>query len=336
MKLNYKAVVKYLLILATGFLLLWLAVKDLDWNKSFNDIKNANWNWVWLSLFFSFIAFVSRAVRWNMLIEPSGYKPKLSNTTYAVMFGYFANLGLPRLGEVTRCAALSRKEKVPFEVLIGTVIVERALDMITLFIALVGLLFIEYNTMKDFLIENVFSNFSILKIIYAAVIGIVLFIVAVVFLRSGFAKPFREKILSLWAGVVRGFKSILKIKQVGWFIFHSLFIWILYYLSTWCCFYALTATSALGWKEAIFALAAGGIGMSAPVNGGIGAYELLVSKGLMLFNISEADGIIYALLVHSTQILLIVAAGLFAVVMMGITTDRNARLETSDRKTNDQ
>jgi len=334
LKNKFAPVIKYLLIFLAGCLLLWLAVKDIDWVKTINDISNAKWSWVWLSLFFSTLAFVSRAIRWNMLIEPSGYKPKLSNTTYAVMFGYFANLGLPRLGEITRCAALSRKEKVPFEVLIGTVIVERALDMITLCLALAGLLFIEYKTMKDFLIENVFSNFTPTKIIYTAIISGVLFIGAVILLRSHFAKPFREKVLTLWIGVVKGFKSILKIKQVGWFIFHSLFIWILYYLSTWCCFYALASTSTLGWKEAIFALAAGGIGMSAPVNGGIGAYELLVSKGLMLFNISEADGIIFALLVHATQILLIVAAGLFAIAMMGATPNRNSKIEVGVEELN--
>ena len=327
MTLKIAAIFKYVIIFIAGLFLLWLAIRNLDLQKTYDDVINAKWSWVWLSLVFSALAFVIRAQRWNMLIEPSGYKPKLSNTSYSVMFGYFANLGLPRLGEVTRCAALSRKEKIPFEILIGTVIVERALDMLTLLIALFALLFIEYGTMRDFLLDNVFSQLTPVKFIYAGGAAVFIFLVFVLFMKSKYSKPFREKILSIWHGVIKGFKSILKIKHAGWFIFHSLFIWILYYLSTWCCFYALASTSALGWREAIFALAVGGIGMSAPVNGGIGAYELLVSKGLMLFNISESDGITFALLVHATQILLIIASGLFAIAMMGLTPNRNARTE---------
>ncbi len=105
-------------------------------------------------------------------------------------------------------------------------------------------------------------------------------------------------------------------KNTGWFVFHTILIWVIYFLMTWVCFFCLEATAHLDMKAGMFVLVVGGLGMSAPVQGGIGAYHYIVSQGLQLFGVSDTDGIVYATLVHTTQTLLVVLLGSFGLLMI--------------------
>ena len=136
------SILKYTLSLAIAILLLWYVFKDIDWSKMQQDLQNADYKWVLASIVISLISHLLRSLRWNLILQPLGYSPKVSNTFVAVMVGYLANFVYPRLGEVTRCGILHRIEKIPFKTSIGTVIAERAFDLITLlFLIGVTLLF---------------------------------------------------------------------------------------------------------------------------------------------------------------------------------------------------
>ena len=115
--------------LSLGILLLYFAFKGVALDELANIIRDANFWWVGLSLVFLSLSFLSRARRWVLLIEPLNYKPSLKNTFYSLMVGYLANFALPRLGEVTRCVTLGKKEKIPVDSLFGTVIIERFIDL---------------------------------------------------------------------------------------------------------------------------------------------------------------------------------------------------------------
>jgi glycosyltransferase 2 family protein len=290
-----------------------------------NKLTSADPFWLALSILLATAAFISRSIRWKMLMEPLGYKPRLSSTLYALMLGYFANLAIPRIGEITRCGALATAEKVPFNSLIGTVIIERVIDLLMLFISMLVVAVLEYEMLSRFLREKVIApmagKFAIFSNPY--VIGVILFsfiLILVLFIRyrkkSENESLFVTKVRGILKEVGAGFKSILQMKNNGWFIFHTLLIWVLYFLMTWVCFFCLESTSHLDVKAGMFVLVVGGLGMSAPVQGGIGAYHYIVSQGLQLFGVSSTDGIVYATLVHTTQTLLVVAFGLFAMLML--------------------
>jgi len=262
-----------------------------------------------------------------MLMEPLGYKPPLSTTMYALMVGYFANLAIPRIGEITRCGALSRAEKVPFNALIGTVIVERVIDLLMLFISLVVVAIIEFKLLSNFLAEKVIAPIAD-KFLFitnplfwvAAVICIVILLFALNAFRkkTTHENKLMNRLRGLLTGVGSGFKTILRMKNNGWFIFHTIFIWVIYFLMTWVCFFCLEGTSHLDMKAGLFTMVAGGIGMSMPVQGGIGTYHKIVSAGLEIFGVSSTDGIVYATLVHTTQTLLVVVLGLISLLMLFI------------------
>src|SRR5215204_4091940 len=157
MKKKLINILKYVLLLVVAAALLLYALKGMDIKKIMHQIFSANIFWVSVSGVISIIAFVVRAHRWNLLIEPMGYSPSLKNTTYSVLVGYLANFLVPRLGEVTRCGALSKAEGIPFNKLFGSVIIERIIDVISLIICIILAAVIEYKRLGDFFAENIFN-----------------------------------------------------------------------------------------------------------------------------------------------------------------------------------
>jgi uncharacterized protein (TIRG00374 family) len=281
--------------------------------------------WVALSAIISFIAFIIRAHRWNLLIEPLGYTPPLKKTTYSLMVGYFANLAFPRLGEVSRCAALSKAESIPFNKLLGTVIVERVIDVISLLLCMLFAAIIEFKRLGSFFSENIFNPIikkfeqvtnSPLILTGIIVVFIVLIAVVIYFKRKNKIKGTESAISKLIKGFIDGLRSVSNLKRPGRFIFHSILIWALYYLGTYVAFFAFPFTAGLGAGAALFLLVASGLGMSAPVQGGIGAYHLLVSQGLILYGLSQQDGLTFATLLHTLQLLLVVVFGAISLILL--------------------
>ena len=164
--------------------------------------------------------------------------------------------------------------------------------------------------------------------IASIVLGIVVLIVIIKYYKqSQNENKMITRIRLLLQGVASGFKTILRMKNNGWFVFHTILIWVIYFLMTWVCFFCLEATAHLDIKAGMFVLVVGGLGMSAPVQGGIGAYHYIVSQGLQLFGISATDGIVYATLVHTSQTLLVVVLGLFAMTMLFLARKKAAAHE---------
>jgi uncharacterized protein (TIRG00374 family) len=317
--------IKFILLLVIAFGLLVFAFRGISVSKIVHEMLQANVFWLLLSLIPSIVALISRAYRWNLLVEPLGYTPRLKNTFYALMVGYFANLALPRLGEITRCAALSKAESIPFNNLLGTVIVERAIDVITLLVCLTLTAIIEFKRLGDFLMDSIVNPIveklkqlatSPVLIIGAIVLIIAIFFIVRYFRNKSIKEQKESKFIHLVKGLVSGLRSIGRLKRPWLFVFHSFLIWFLYFLSMYICFLALPSTSGLGFGAALFLLVAGGLGMSAPVQGGIGAYHLLVSQGLMLYGLSQEEGLTFATLVHTSQIVMIILFGSFSFLLL--------------------
>ena len=261
-------------------------------------------------------------MRWVQLIEPLGYKPRLSTTYHAVMFGYLANMAIPRLGEISRCGALNKSDGVPFEKLIGTVIVERLMDVLMLVICIVLTAVLEFNRLGGFMNEFLFQpllekigNSSLVLGIFAFVVALAIFITVRVF-RMENPPAMVLKIKKLMGGIAEGLRSVTRIKNKGVFIFHTLFIWFMYFGMSYVCFLALPETAGLGASAALFIMVLGGIGMTAPVQGGIGAYHLLVSNGLLLYGLTETDGIVYATMSHTVSTLLLIILGAVSMIAL--------------------
>lgn len=310
-----KSTLKYILFLGLGGALLWFSFRNQNLLLLGESLKSANYYWVALSVVVSIFAHWLRALRWKMLFEPIGYQAKTTHTFYAVMIGYLANLAFPRMGEVSRCAVLNKTDQMPISTLIGTVVVERIIDVI--FLLGLGLLaiLILYKEINVFVFENFIGplftklNSAVDLIIPAIGMSLVLGILFFLVRKKINAWHITQKIKTFILSLKKGLLSVLELKNRLRFFGLSVGIWACYFLATYLCFFAIPATSQLNLSIGLFVMVAGGIGMSAPVQGGIGAFEAAVSISLLVFGIKENDGLSYAAISHGSQILSILVVG---------------------------
>lgn len=325
---------KFIAFLAVGILLLWIAFRTVDFKALVSDLKGANYYWLLLSVLFGLFAYLSRARRWVILINPLGYYPKFWNTFHAVMSGYLANLALPRIGEITRCVALGKKEKIPVDQLIGTVVIERTIDFISLLIIMFALFFTSGSKIREYLNASIIIPFreKVLSVFGSAWIPWAIFIALSaisLYLLVHYKKELRKvsffsKMFDIAHGVINGLKSISKLKRNWEFIFHTIFIWLNYALMTWVVVFCIESTSHLSFANSIFILVIGGLAMSAPVQGGIGAYHYFVSRGIAFVEgVSIEDGSAYAILTHESQLVLVLILGALAFYVLSRKNQKN-------------
>lgn len=318
MKKKLVSILQYLFFLGLGVFLVWWSlhqIPDEKWGEFKRSLQTANY-WLLLPVFLILsLSHILRALRWRILMLPMGYTPSFLNTFFAVMIGYLANLAVPRLGEVLKCTLLARYEKVPAEKLVGTIVAERAFDVISLGIVFLLALISQFDIVGEYatqlfkqLFENKSGNFSWTKLFLALVIiAAVIIAVKVWFYQFAHLKIViaAKKILQgIWEGLI----SIRKLKQKKLFIFYSAAIWALYILGTWVGLLATDGTSHLGMREAISGLAFASIGMIV-TPGGIGAYAYFLAKVLEKNGVPFEIGFANGTLQWFAQFLIVVVVG---------------------------
>ncbi|WP_192822505.1 lysylphosphatidylglycerol synthase transmembrane domain-containing protein [Rufibacter sp. LB8] len=317
-------ILKYVLLLAVSVFLMWYALRSINFAAVQKELGQVNYFWIGATLLISVAGYLSRAVRWRMQFKPLGYHPSLGQTYHALMVGYLANIVLPRAGEVIRCTFLKRSANVPVNTSLGTVITERVLDLLLL-VSCIGLtLLLEFDRLHGFF-EEIFSskykgleaNLQTLYILMAVGLAGALIMGWYIFknIKRLRQNSLFKKISHFMRGIWQGIASVRKMDQKGAFVFHTLFIWFTYFLTSYLAFFAMPGTSHLTWQAGMAILVVGGIGMSAPVQGGIGVYHILVRTALLLYAIPLDTGMAYALLVHTTQAILVVTMGVISLLV---------------------
>jgi uncharacterized protein (TIRG00374 family) len=287
---------QYLFFAALAAFFVWLSLRGLDhtkWEQLKDALDRAHY-WILIPvLFFLLLANWLRALRWKQLIEPMGYEPSVLNCFFGVLIGYFVNLGAPRLGEVMKCTVLARYEKIPAEKLVGTIVAERAFDVICL-ATVFGLAFIfQFDVLQSLASTYIYPAFqnangktSYQKIIILAG-GAIIFLLLLRFFLNRFGHiNIIQKIKNILAGVLHGLVSVKDVKNKPLFFVYTVMIWVLYLISTWCGFFAINETKNLTMIDALTVLAMGSVGMIVSP-GGIGAYALLVQETVAFYNVPK-------------------------------------------------
>ena len=331
-----KNILTYTISLAVAGGLLWFVFKDINLDAMFAAIGQANWLWIGVYTVVILVAHWSRGVRWSLLLEPvMGHRPTQSDATLAVMTGYFANLLVPRLGEVTRCGTMNRLEGTPVNVSFGTVVAERIFDVLMLLVIIGLTLVLEFGRLSD-LVFGLFAGKGDgngrLGLYLGLGAGLVGAVVAW-FAYNKYKEVLRRNTLfakteTFVLGLVDGLLSVRKLRQPGLFIFHTLLIWVLYYLSTYVLFFAMPQTAGLGPVAALTILMMGSIGMAAPTQGGLGAFNIMVGSALALYGLTQQDGQTLATLMLLSQwAVIIFFGGLSFLVVLG--RSKKARAEVA-------
>ncbi len=325
---------KYLIFLGLGVFVFWWVYKDEPFEKYKAAFSDLNYFWIAVSLVLSILSQISRAMRWNMLIKPLGYKPRLYNSYLAVLILYFVNLLLPRAGEVFRCTVLSRYEKIPFTKLAGTVFVERMADLITLMLLSLIILLSQFNVFVSFFNNhpdvkaNLLGLFSRRNILLGFLVILIL-LSALIFFNHYFTKKKTEKgntfikrIRLIRQNFMSGIKSIAQLENKWLFVGHTLFIFVMWLFMLYVIFLAYKPTSHLSLQTGMITFLMGGLAMLAPVQGGIGPWHFMVYETLFIYGIDKTDGKVFALIAHASTNLIYLILGLAALLIMPLVNTR--------------
>ena len=326
MKSKLIQTLQYLLLLLLGLYLSWLFFKDLNFNELQQVISTGDFSWFYLVMFVSLCTYIIRVLRWQMLIKATGYKSNFLNAFSALSIGYFVSFVIPRLGEVTRCLSVKKHSKIPFMELLGTVIIERVVDIISLVVFLLITIILQFNQTIRFFNDDVFQpiyNNILLKIIsgngIALVMLMVLFAVSIflfIYFRKKLITQTPTFILQFMKGFKDGLISISKLEQKKLFIFYTFLIWTCYFFMTYFWFFIFKETAVLGWGACLTIVCIGTIGRSVPIQGaGMGAYHIIIQKVVLLYGIGGIFGKTLATLIHGGQTVFTFAMGLVGLII---------------------
>lgn len=304
------SILKIIIPLGIGIFFIYLSYNNTtseDRKNIFSHIKNANYSFVFLSIFFGVLSHISRAYRWKFLLIPLGFKPRLINSVLAVLIGYLSNLGIPRSGEVFRATVMDRFENIPFQKGFGTIIAERLVDLFILFCFVSLALILQFD-----LIWEIIANKSINPVqISIIILGIsIIFLILRKFINQT-NNRFLKKIRSFLSGIWEGILSLKNMEHKWTFIGYTLFIWLMYLAMFYVIKFSIPETASLGLESLIVAFVVGALAISAS-NGGVGIYPFSVSLVFIAYGVSKESSLAFGWIVWTSQTVIIFLLGSLA------------------------
>lgn len=327
------SIIRNILFLGIGFVIIYMVFRNQNFDEIWKVIKKANLWWFIPVLFAFLTGGILRTLRWKLILQSLNHEAKFSNLFNSLMFGYFVNLGVPRLGEFTRCFSLKKKDNIPVATSFGTVMVERLIDTITLLITVSIAFYLEYNTISHFFRENIFTpiweiiqkNIIEKPIVIAVIVGgLGYFFYWMQKNTSSSETEPQTKLDNMTNEVWDGLMSFTKIKNYPLFITYSILIWIMYGIVSYFWLLAFEETKVLGMGVVFVIFVVSSIGKSVPVQGGgMGAYHYLVSSALLLFGISNPVGYAYAIMNHGSATIFNIIMGVYSWITLTLTKDNS-------------
>jgi uncharacterized membrane protein YbhN (UPF0104 family) len=255
-------------------------------------------------------------MRWKLVLDSMGYRSTSWRTSYAIGIGYLINMVFPRAGEVARATALRRSDKIPVDVLLGTIIVERLIDLIIVSILLGLTLILTYPELQK-LLASTQGNESAANEggIPWLWIALALILLAAWLLRKRFFDTaLGQRVKSFLRGLSQGFTSIVRLDKPWAYLGHTAFIWASYFVMIYVCFFAMPATENIEVDQSLFVMMAASMGIVVPVPGGVGAYHYLVAKALEVLSVPYPEGLAFATLVHASQTIMLMSTGVIGFI----------------------
>ena len=295
---------KNLLPIFIGVFCIYYSIKDISFSEFKEYFTKINYLWVFVGIFLGALSHISRSYRWKFLIEPLGYKLGFINSVLTVFSAYLINYTVPRAGDIARGTMISKYDNIPFEKAIGTIVAERAVDVLCILIIILIGLIKEFdkisNKLIDFVEESDFSTVLLSLLISVIVTATIYFVIK--------RFKFYKKIKSFLSGLIDGITIIFKMKNRNQFIFHSIFIWLMYVLMFYFTSKAFVDLNQVTFFQLTisFTLAALSIMLS---NGGIGIYPLAVEESLGWYGIQSATGLAFGWVMWLSQTLMVVIFG---------------------------
>ena len=330
--MSVKKVIQYILISALAVLLLYVSFKGVKWNDFIEGIKSCNFYWILLSMAVGITGFIIRALRWRLLLKPLDGNISLKQTYNGVAIAYLTNFAVPRAGEIARCAVVTKRGGVTFEQALGTVVAERATDLICLAFFVLFTMLLKWGEFGGFINDQLlapigrkFSTGLIAVLAGAILLCALLLLLAYLCRRRLMKFKLAQKIAGILRRIAEGVATIFRMKEKWLFMLYTLLLWGTYWCTSYATICAFPAVGHLNAADALFLMIVGGLGWAVPVQGGLGAYHFIVSLALLkVYAIPQSMGVVFATISHESQALVMILCGTVAVA--GIWS-RNKRLK---------
>ncbi len=328
MKKVVYSILKIAFSLLLGGAILYWTYRDFDWAKVEHVLLHGmDYGWMLLSLVFGVLSHVLRGWRWRLALEPMGEHARTANCVNAIFISYAANLVIPRIGELSRCAVLSRYDGVSFAKSVGTVVTERLIDMVCAMLITGAVLLSQMNVFRSFFHETGTDFHNIgdklasanFYIIVACVLAICLLVYLLV-KRLAILGRVKGMMKNIWEGVL----SIRKVKNPPLYLLHTIGIWVCYVLHFYLTFYCFDFTAQLGLMAGMVMFVVGSIAVVVPTPNGAGPWHFAVISMMVLYGVGQEEAGIFALLVHGIQTLLIILLGIYGMAALPFTNKTNS------------
>lgn len=307
MEQKKSSLLKTIIPLLIGVFFIYLSVlgtTEEDRTNIYNAIKEADYRFILISLVMGLLSHFSRAYRWNFMLNPMGYRPRLINNTLAIFITYIANLGVPRSGEIFRATVMQTYEDIPFEKSFGTIIAERAVDLLMLLLSIGIALLLEFDLIFSFLKKQAINPWNILLGLGFGGIGT--FFIFYQLKKSN--HPLAKKLLGLTQGLSEGFLTLIRMEKKWAYLLHTLFIWGMYVFMFYIIKFSVPETSDLPFEALLVGFIVGALAISA-TNGGIGIYPFSVSLVLISYGISKEASLAFGWIMWTAQTVMVILFG---------------------------
>ena len=315
MKVSIKKILKYIGSAALAILLLWVSFREVEWAEFRAQVKACRWEFILLSMAAGSFAFWLRAIRWRQLLLP--LDPSVSRLTAfnGVNIGNISNFIFPRIGEFIRCGVITRRSKITYDKVLGTVVLERGWELLVMLLLLAVVVVGGINRFGGFFVEQIWTplasrlSFSLWWIVVLLALAGLAGLWAIWRYRD--TNTLCSKVWGIFRGLGQGFSSCLRMDRKWLFFAYTAFIWVMYWLMAASIMWAAPFLDGLDLIDALFLSLVGGLGFAVPVPGGIGAFHFIISLALSaVYGIPMEMGIIYATLSHTSQAITQILFGL--------------------------
>ena len=311
-----KKILKCLLPLLLGGAILYWMYRGFDFQNISHVLwHEMDWTWMLLSLPFGVLAQVLRGLRWRQTLEPLDIRPRRNVTVYSIFLSYASSLVVPRIGEFTRCGVLKRWEDVPFPKALGTVVTERIIDSLLMFVIIGLTLLFQMSIFGTFFqqtgtsLHAIVSGFTGAGWLVAAICGVAVIILLWILVRN---LSIYNKVKTTLGGIWEGISSLRGVRNMPLFTAMTVGIWLCYFLHYYLTFFCFDFTASLGIGCALVTFAVGTIAVVVPTPNGAGPWHFAVKTMLILYGVTDEQALYFVLIVHTVQTLLVILLGVYA------------------------
>ncbi len=285
------------LLIAAVFL--YFTLRKTDLSKVFDSLSQASWGFVVLSFICLLIVFYLRALRWKLLLHEAGENPPKNKVLVSVLLGYLVNSFTPKLGEIVRCTSLQESSKTPVASAMGSVVAERAYDMLVLLLGIAVIFLIEFNRLiflfKDTFTSYLSSSGYFYLLIGSGIVFCILFLLTFKKIKKSENKLVKRAV-SFAKGMFSALKKGLMLKQRVRFIVLTLAVWLMLVVLNYIYLLCLPETRDFSFGFACVILFIGGLGWALPTPGGIGTTHYFLLQLFLAYQLPPEAGVTFGIL----------------------------------------